>query len=368
MQVVLDSPPAQRQTTDGDRVLDALQDIAENVRIHSDFCISHPEYKPLELPVEAIARFQNLPVDLQSKYVGLQLQSFLYGIYYNGSMRASLALDANSASTLHRLNLENNSFLGVDLDFYDRLHESNSGDGYFDPGWVVACLEDTDWLVASKGGLTLHINRDRHLKGADRSATVGESVAIRMPKNVVQNGFYMAVSNIGLSDRNNVVRVYFNLSPEGAIAVMASLTQQLKETEISFSFKVLYNPSDYIRYDSGVLYFERKSYELVREVLHKVYLQQRSHFHSEVPLFTKMLAPGLALAEEPDSKFAAVESFGINRCQIVANGLLAARQKGDESPENRMEQIQRSFSLLGIDWQHAYLNSNSEDIYTTIEI
>jgi hypothetical protein len=365
---VLDSSPTQIQTTDGDRVLDALHDIAKNVQIHSDFCISHPEYKPLELPPEAITRFQNLPVDLQSKYVGLQLQSFLYGIYYNGSMRASLSLNDAPANSLHHLNLENNSFLGVDLDFYDRLHESNSGDGYFDPGWVVMHLEDTDWLIASKGGLTLHINRDRHLKDADQSTTVGESVAIRMPKNVVQNGFYMAVSNTGLSDHNNVVRVYFNLSPEGAIAVMASLTHLLKETEISFSFKVLYNPSDYIRYDSGVLYFERKSYELVREVLHKVYLQQRSHFKPEVPLFTKMLAPGLAMAEEPDSKFASVESFGINRCQIVANGLLEARQRADESPENRIKCIQHHFSLLGIDWQHAYLNSNSQDIYTPLAI
>jgi HopA1 effector protein family len=362
---VLDSLQRQLSISASDRVLNSLQDIAQNVQIQSDFCICHPNYKPLELPAEAIARFEQLPLDLQNKYMSLQLQSFLYGIYYNGSMKASLALDSTD-NLLHQ-NLENNSFLGVDLDFYERLHKSNSGEGYFDPDWSVVRHEGDDCLIVTKGGLTLHVNRDRHLKNAAQSTAVGEFVAIRMPRNLVQNGFYMAVSNSGLSPQTYIVRVYFNLSPEGAIAVMESLTRQMNETAIPFTFKVLYNPSDYVRYDSGVLYFERSKFEAVRQVLHKIYAEQRSHFRSEIPLFTKELAPGLALAEEPDSKFSSVESFGINRCQIVVNGLLEARQKGDESAKNRMECIQHHFTLLGIDLQRAYLNANSEDTYEPLE-
>jgi HopA1 effector protein family len=365
---VLDSLQSQQSTSDSDRVLNSLQDIAHNVQIQSNFRICHPDYKPLELPPEAIARFEQLPLDLQNKYMSLQLQSFLYGIYYNGSMKASLAVDpTDPTDNLLHQNLENNSFLGVDLDFYERLHKSNNGEGYLDPDWSVIRHESDDCLVVTKGGLTLHINRDRHLKTDDQSTAVGEFVAIRMPRNLVQNGFYMAVSNSGLSPQTHIVRVYFNLSPEGAITVMGSLTKQMNETEIPFTFKVLYNPSDYIRYDSGVFYFERSKYEEVRQVLHKVYLEQRSHFNLEVPLFTKVLAPGLALAEEPDSKFSAVESFGINRCQIIVNALLEARQRGDESANSRMEYIQRHFSLLGIDWQRAYLNANSEDIYEPLD-
>jgi len=58
----------------------------------------------------------------------------------------------------------------------------------------------------------------------------------------------------------------------------------------------------------------------------------------------------------------------MNRCQIVANGLLSARQNGDESPDNRMASIREHFSLLGIDWQRSYLNANSEDIYTPLDL
>ncbi|NMF63969.1 T3SS effector HopA1 family protein [Brasilonema octagenarum] len=349
-------------------VLDSLQDIVSNLQIQSNFYISHPAYKPLELPAEVVARFQRLPSNLQNKYLSLQLQSFLYGIYYNGSLRSSLVPEANSVGLAAHQNLENNTFLGIDLEFYERLHKSNSGKGYFDPGWFVLRQESDGSLAVTKGGLTLHIERDRHLQPTEQSATVGDSVAIQMPRNLVQNGFYMAVSDAGLDTELDIVRVYFNLSPEGAVAVMGSLTQQLNEIKIPFTFKVLYNPSDYGRYDSGVLYFTKSNYEAVQQVLRSVYAENQSHFRIEVPLFTKWLAPGLALAEEPDNKFSASESFGMNRCQIIASGLLEAWHSGDDSPENRMASIRQHFSLLGIDLKHPYLNANSQDIYTPLSL
>jgi hypothetical protein len=149
---------------------------------------------------------------------------------------------------------------------------------------------------------------------------------------------------------------------------MGSLTRQLNDIQIPFTFKVLYNPADYGRYDSGVLYFEKSNYEAVRQVLETVYVETRVHFYTEVPLFTKLLAPGLGLAEEPDRKFAPQESFGMNRCQIVANGLLEAWHKGDDSPESWINSILQHFSLLGIDWQRSYLNANSEDIYKQLNL
>lgn len=65
----------------------------------------------------------------------------------------------------------------------------------------------------------------------------------------------MAVGDAGLDDRDRpnsnsvTVRIYFHLTSEGAVAVMANLTRQLNEIKIPFSFKVLYNPADYKRYD-----------------------------------------------------------------------------------------------------------------------
>lgn len=351
-------------------LLDSLQDIVNQVQIQFNFHVSHPNYKPLELPAEVVERFQQVPLDLQNKYLSLQVRSFLYGIYYNGSLRSTLAINADPL--MANRDLANNTVMGVDLEFSGRLHESNRGKGYFNPGWCVIREETDGSLAVTKEGLTLHIDRDRHLESPDQSIAIGDLVSIRMPRNLIQNGFYQAVSNAGTGPRNSdhsgIVRIYFNLTAEGAVSVMASLTGKLNETQVPFTFKVLYNPSDYDRYDSGVLYFDKSDYETVRQVVQTVYAENREQFQPEVPLFTKLLAPGLALAEEPDQKFAAQESFGMNRCQIVTNGLLEAWQKGDNSPEGRMVAIRQHFSLLGIDLQHPYLNAKSEDIYTPLDL
>ena len=364
---VLDFPPVHQTTQVQNRLQNVLKDIVQNVEIKPEFCIQHPNYKPYELPDDVVSRFQSLPREIQHKYMGLILRSFLYGVYYNGSIKT--ALESEKDEHHLQLDLENNTFLGIDLEFYERLHESNQGKGYFDSGWQILKEENDGSLVVSKGGLKLHIEPEKHLQATQKSSNIGDFVEIRMPKNLVQNGFYMAVSNLGLQNSENsdssstIVRVYFNLTPEGTTSVMRNLTQQLNEKTIPFSFKVLYNPADYQRYDSGVLYFSRENSELVLTVLQNIDRQNKSHFKPEVPLFTKQLAPGLGLAEEPDKKFSIQESFGMNRCQIIANGLLKAWYQSDRSPENRMSHILEQFNLLEIDLQRPYLNANSEDIY-----
>lgn len=354
------------------RFSEVLEDIVHNIEIRSDFSIRHPDYKPLELPSEAISRFQKIPKQMQQKYLTLQLRSFLYGIYYNGSMRSALALDGEENSL--PLDLENNTVLGVDVGFYERLHESNYGEGYFDPNWSVVRKEPDDTLVVTKSGLRLYVQPDKHLQTIDKTTVVGDRISIKMPKNRVQNGFYMAVSNVGLNhidDTNNhleTVRIYFNITPEGAVAVMGHLTQNLNKLAIPFSFKVLYNPKEYQRYDSGVLYFHKRDYELVKQVSKTLYQEYQSYFKAEIPLFTKHLAPGLGLAEEPDQKYGNQESFGMNRCQIVANGLLTAWNQSDDSPQERKRAILDKFSLLDISLDRIYLNSKSKDIYELFDI
>jgi len=346
-----------------------LQDIIDRVEIRGDFSVRHPDYKPLELPEEASARFQQMPEQMQRKFLSLQLRSFLYGIYYSGAMREALALDTDVEDNELALDLENNTVLGVDLEFYHRIHSSNAGEGYFEPGWLVIDREDDHLLVVTKGGLKLHVERDRHLQSTEQDAVVGDKVSIKMPKNRVQNGFYMSISNTRVDSAANqsvLIRIYFNLTPDGAVAVMSSLTQHLNALNISFDFKVLYNPQDYNRHDSAVLYFTKDNYEQVHQILQGIYLENQSHFKPEVPLFTLELAPGLALAEEPDQKFAAKESFGMNRCQIIANGLLEAWYQNKNSPEEKMQCILSQFVSLGIDINRTYLNADAEDIYTTL--
>jgi HopA1 effector protein family len=349
-------------------LISVLEDIARNVEIRDDFSIHHPLYQPLEIPQEAVERFQQMPEQIKQKFLSLQVRSFLYGIYYNGSMRSSLALDADPQAL--QLDLENNSVMGIDTAFFQRLHDANCGQGCFDRGWQVIGTEDDDILVVKKGELRLYVRREKYLLTAERQARMGDTVAIKMPKNRMQSGFYMAIGDKGFSRlqaEDVLVRIYFNLSPDGSVAVMESLTQGLNELAIPFSFKVLYNPQDYNRYDSGVLYFDRQDYTTVMDVVRGFYDRYRSHFKPEIPLFTKQLAIGIGLAEEPDRKFAERESFGMNRCQIVANGLLALCDRGSTSVTDRMTAILEQFSTVEVSLKNPHLNSNSSDIYDPID-
>jgi hypothetical protein len=358
------------------KLFDALEDIVNRIEIKPNLSIHHPNYKPLELSDEAIASIKSVSSELLDKYLSVQLQSFLYGIYYNGHSRTVLAPETEMPDLWLHKHHKNNTYLGVDLEFFSRLHASNRGKGYFDPGWQVVGQESDGSLFVKKNGLTLCIEstgenaepKFYRLPTNDRSASLGDIVAIRMPRNLVQNGFYMAASDRGVNTYPQTVRVYFNVVVEGAIAMMQSLTQQLNAIGISFTFKVLYNPFDYNRCDAGVLYFERSDYAAVHQVLQMAYNEHRTYFKDDIPLFTKFLAPGLSLAEEPDRKFADKESFGLNRCQIVANGLIEARTKGDESPNARLEAICQQFSQLDIDLYQPYLNPGSRDVYTPLAL
>lgn len=340
-----------------------LKDITHKLEIHSYYSIKHPDYKSVELNEQAISRFKNLPLDLQKKYLGLQLRSFLYGLYYNGSLKETLSLNPESTDVALNQNLENNTFLGVDTVFYDRLHKANQGNGYWSDGWLVVKEETDGALALFRQGLTVHIDRKIHLKPENQDVNVGTVVAIKMPKNIVQSGFYMAIGNSAGHGDQEIVRIYFNLIPEGAVAVMESLTTQLNGLPVPFTFKALYNPSDYGRCDSAVLYFDKHNYELFQAILPQVYTENQSFFGDSVPLFTKLLAPGLALAEEPNSKFSDKESFGLNRCQIIANALLDVWQTNNDTPAGRMASILKHFALQGIELQRPYLNPKSEDIY-----
>lgn len=144
---------------------------------------------------------------------------------------------------------------------------------------------------------------------------------------------------------------------------MRELTMRLNQQSIPFSFKVLYDPEEYGRYDSGVLYIAKDDYLPVQRILDEVYQATESYFQPEVPLFTKKLFPGMGLAEEQMVSLPGANSFGLNRSLLVARGLLTARDRQDESPPARLTAIVEEFTAQGVSLSTPYLNPNSEDIY-----
>jgi hypothetical protein len=360
--------------TSTDQIISSLVDIASNIQIEPNFRIHHPNYLPFALPDNVAHRFQRNSLDLQHKCLALLLRNFLYGVYYNGSLQKILAVSNKAQVCESSKKLDENCSVGIDWNFYQQLHENNFGTGYYDPNWRVLRLEPDGSIAVTKDGLTLYVEPECYLPST-RSPIVEDLIAIWMPKNRLHNGCYVAVSNVRWEETQEQKavnshlgrgRIYLNLKPSGAIALMASLTKQLNSIAIPFSFEVLYNPTFYGRYDAAMLNFEISTYGVIHQVLQTVYQEHQAYFQPDIPLFTKFLAPGVGLAEEPDQKSAAQESFGLNRCQIVANALLEAWRNGKMGIEERLRVIEQHFAQHFIDIHHPYLNPNSEDIYSPI--
>ncbi|MEO1428127.1 MAG: T3SS effector HopA1 family protein [Cyanobacteria bacterium J06633_8] len=346
-------------------------EIAQKIQIESNFSIIHPDYQPFRLPPLMAETLEKSSGALQEKYLNLLLRNFIYGIYYNNSLESILAANISNPNLLLHQDLENNCVFERDTKFYNRLHESNQGTGYLDAGWRVLRQEPDGSFAVTKGGLTLHVE-ENDLETAALSSQVDDLIAIRLPKNRLNNGFYLAVSNSGKQQQDDlqnlwsdvdVIGIFFNLNPQGAIALMHSLTDKLNNVEIPFTFQVPHHPLGCHRYDSGILNFQKQNYPIVQELLKEIYINNQANFQPEVPLFSKYLAPGLSVAEQPIEKPLNKQSFGVNRCQIIANALLEAWEKRIESPQEKLNIICQHFAWKSVNLECPYLNSNSEDIY-----
>jgi hypothetical protein len=159
------------------------------------------------------------------------------------------------------------------------------------------------------------------------------------------------------------------------------LTKQLNDLGVPFSFKVAYDLDECLHhYDSGILHIQKNDYSKVVPILKQIYgdtlnkslsgsfqsIHERltlhklnvTDFRPEIPLFSKYLAPGLGLAEVPEG-----ESFGMNRCRIIANALIDLYHDDNNTLPTRMSAIKQYFANMNISLQNPYLNPDSPDIY-----
>lgn len=341
-----------------------LWELVCHIQITADGFMHQTSGSSMKLSDDTENRLQQLSPTFQKKYLSQRLRDFLYDIYFSQEAllgnNSEINFDSiNSDSNDYFKVLQNNTLRGVDLTFFEALDQSNCGQGHFDPGWQI--LSVNECLIVTKDGLTLEVDPNSHLLISEplsnQSLKFGNQIAIRLPKNRFESGFYVAIGDAGaVSEDELAIEIYLNISAEAAAPLMHHLTQQLNMIGIPFSFKVLLDPSEYGRYDSAILQVARNHFADLRPILHQVYEETKSHFKSAVPLLTKCLAPGMGLAEEPQTE---PRNFGIHRCQIIVNALLAA----DNSPTQRLTAIYQQFSELGIHWQQPYLNPDSEDIY-----
>jgi hypothetical protein len=300
-------------------------------------------------------------------YLVYALQSRLYTSFY---CLGAASPDGFDSAPTHRLGPS---------PFVWALSQANRGSGSRDPGWTVAAHEDGR-VVVERDGLRLWVRPDElHRDGAVGGEHVpppgavqpGAQVGVRMPKELrrLSPGFYMALGDAEFpsdaSQAAGVVRCYWSLRSEGAAALIERLTGALNEAGIAFRLKVIADPDGYRRCDAGVLYTLAPQFERLAPIVADTHHQVEPWLRPASPALTKPLAPGLALAEDPG---AGTESFGMNRCRLLAEGIVDAAERGAGSAAERMEVVAAHFAQAQVSLEQPYLRPGSVDSYCLPEV
>lgn len=339
-----------------------LAEIIDKIEIDTNFTVAHPDYDALELTPDVIAKLHQALPQIRAKYLTTQVQEYLYDIYFSHSVRS---LQELKIAEQQPVQLKNNIVNGIDIHFQEQLRQSNTGVGYLDSNWQVFAETEDRELVVVKDGLHLHIDRQRHLDLDLAHVSIGSTIPIYLPPSLIGEDTYIIVGNAGTpatSTPNSAVKLlelYFNFTPTAAVEIAAQLTHELNRLKIPFQFAILHDPVLFHRYDAGTLRLSQAGYLAIQPVLAKIHQAHQAEFSANVPLFSKQLAPGLGLAEVPST----AASFGMQRCELVAKGLIAAIDRNRTAPSDKFRLVQQEWTVAGLDLLQPYLNPFPSDRY-----
>jgi len=141
------------------------------------------------------------------------------------------------------------------------------------------------------------------------------------------------------------VRFYWNIDAAGAAVFLDGIGAGLERRRIPFQAKVPAHPAGFARADAGVLYLDAEDVEAARDVIAGTHAAVGATLRPETPLFTRALGRGLGFAESPASG----ESFGMQRCRLVAEGLVEGFAAGAADTPARVDAVLARLARYGFD-------------------
>lgn len=217
-------------------------------------------------------------------------------------------------------------------------------------------LDDRGDMVIGFMGMKIWVPRDRAVSRTE--LRIGGSVDVLFPNESLgaAEGFYTAFGNDGTVQSDapgGVDRFYWNVRPDARWPMVDLATGSLNRGDLPFRFKMS-TASECWRCDGAVLYTRRVDRGSVLRLLSEIAVQTSNMVRDRTPAFTKPLAKGLAFAEDPPND----ESFGTNRCRLVAEGLVRAMGSGGDDL-HRLEIVEAAFRESGLSLDRPYLNPGS---------
>jgi HopA1 effector protein family len=232
-----------------------------------------------------------------------------------------------------------------DRELVDALSRANTGRGSWEPGWTVLRVDDGSALVADSR------LRARVAIGECRGdVRPGAAVSVPIPKELpeVSPGYFTVLGD-AFAPGPPEVRVYWNVTTSGALALVGALATRLNGDGAPFRLKVGDHPHRLKRCDAAVLYLLGDVFRAMRPALGEVAAALRDRVDPEIPAFTLPFAPGVGLAEDPG------ESFGVARCALLADAIVRAHEHGIASGDERLAAVAARFAQAGVEIDAPYL-------------
>jgi hypothetical protein len=332
--------------------LNVLRAVADAVRIQGSTSYTWFGTK-VAFPAAAEVR-RKLPEEVARTWLVRSLTATLYAFGY---CKGKLTAFEHEAQT------EPSTSSDVDS-FAKELSSANQGSGYWDSGWLTTSTSENGQAVVERGGLRVWVlpSDYRRLKSVGKSERA--RVALRMPPGSqrLSPGFYTAIGNVDLERSQDIVRLYWHLTPMAAIEWLTQVTSLLNGQRVPFRAKLLNDPRAFSRADAGVLYVPRAAWPIIAPSVAVLYGRVKEHMRPAVPLFTKWLAPGLAAADDPQVN----QSFGLHRCSIVAEALCGSHFEGVTGGQARVTAMVDGLIKAGVSLGAPHLSSGNKHDYHSI--
>jgi len=299
-------------------------------------------------PVQPLAGFPNHPLPQMPLIRDLQSQLYMR-CYMRRFDEEPLASNAPFTS---------------DPTFVSKLSISNRSQHRWETGWTVYAVAPNGQLSLQKG------DRQRMAIPGEYISTgppgmppqIGSVVTVAVPRESAnaQPAFYFMYGETlsDVWDEFALLRFYFHASSECAPDLIEYLTHSLNRYQVPFRMKALNEPVMYQRSDAVVLYLAKRFYDIATRIVRDMPSALAAQLRKSTPLFTLPVQLGVGMAEDPNNG----ESFGMNRCRMLAEGIVDAWMKGDQSVGGRLNAIAARFAAGGFNFNLPYLSPGSADL------
>jgi hypothetical protein len=200
---------------------------------------------------------------------------------------------------------------------------AHAGAVKFESGWTVVEAGHDGTCVVRSGDRHRMVRPAAMIAPGGLVPRRGDGVAVRrlvddMP---VDGGFWHTFSDRQALDMAAPLsRVYFHATADGAVAVVAAITDLLIDAGVAWQLKLLSVPAHFGRPDSAVLYLE---HDVLCRLAGELLVRHRrlvGSLGSATPPLARRVAEGMAWAAQPRGD----DSFGDHRCQLLAQAALGS--------------------------------------------